>query len=91
MPNSGFDFSPEEVQRALAERPKHPLTHDETEGLREVLAWFSIEEAKAEARQIRKETTWKRIPVIFGSISGLSGIVAFGNLVWNYFFPHTKM
>lgn len=73
---SGVELTPEELALALSQRPRVPLTWEQQKGLLEMLAWFEQQQEIAEARRLRMENRWKRIPVIFGVTGSLIGMLS---------------
>lgn len=72
----GVELTPEELALALSQRPRVPLTWEQQKGLLEMLAWFEQQQKIAEARRLRSENIWKRVPVIFGATGSLLGMAS---------------
>jgi putative copper export protein len=77
------ELSPEELERALAMRPRVPLTAGEQAGLLEMLQWYLAKKEVIRQREERRASWMKRFPTIFGAISALLAIsTAIYNFVW---------
>jgi hypothetical protein len=82
MDAAGTELSHEELQRALALRPKVPLTAAQQDGILEMLEWFEQRQSKIEEARLRREAWQKRYPIIFAGLSSLIGLVTLGYNLW---------
>lgn len=71
---TGVELTAEELERALAMRPKVPLTAEQQAGLLEMLEWYTERKEDLAKARARREVWQKRFPIIFTAVSTIIGL-----------------